>query len=319
MKKIQYGILSTATIVPRFVKAVQNTNHSEVLAIASRSQNKADALAKELNIERAYGSYQQLYDDPEIDIIYIATINENHYQDMMDALNHGKHVVCEKPFTLTTQQAREVFELAKAKNLFLMEAQKSVFLPVTLQIKEYIDQQKLGKLLQVEMSSSHTGKHSDGHWMLDQHQGGAWIPSATYTIEYLDFLIGSKPDDYQAQLTLMETKAIDEVSINLRYQNVLAHSFISVKTATKNTATFYFEEGYIEVFEFWKARGYTVHHWKTKEENYVSLPVDYEMIYEVNHIHECLSNNLITSPVMSPEMTINCVELVEAVYQQSLV
>lgn len=319
MKKIQYGILSTAKIVPRFVGAVQNTNHSEVVAIASRTYDKAKHLAETLSIPRAYGSYLELYEDPKVDIIYIATINENHYQDMVDALNHGKHVLCEKPFTLTTQQAKDVFALAKQKNLFLMEAQKSVFLPTTLEVKRYIDEKLLGRLLQVEMSTSHTGKHPEGHWMLQPHQGGSWIPSATYTVEYLDFLLGSKPEDYQAQYTLMKSQAINEVSLNLKYKDVLAHSYISVKTNTKNTATFFFEKGYIDVFEFWKARGYTVYRWETKEESAIALPVDFEMIYEIDHVYDCLRQGLITSPIMTPEMTINCVELVETVYQQTLV
>ncbi len=319
MKKIQYGILSTASIVERFVRAVQSTTHSEVAAIASRSLQKAQAHAQKLQINQAYGTYQELFEDPNIDIIYIATPNENHYQDIKNALNQQKHVLCEKPFTLTSQQARDAFQLAQEKQCFLMEAQKSVFLPTTLAIKNYIQTQELGPLLQIDISSSYTGRHPEGHWMNQPHQGGALIPSGSYTIEYLNFLMDQPADHYQAHYTQMETKAIDEVSLNLKYGDVLAHSFISVKTNTKNTATFFFEKGYVDVFEFWKARGYTVHQWETNTKIPYPLPVDYEMVYEVDHVYKCLKEKRLTSPIMSPQATITCVEMVEAIQKTALI
>ena len=84
---IKYGILSTASIVPRFVKGVRESGNGEVTAIASRGEAKAKQKAEELNIEKYYGSYEELYEDKDIDVIYIATINFLHYQNIKDALN----------------------------------------------------------------------------------------------------------------------------------------------------------------------------------------------------------------------------------------
>ncbi|GAB7218056.1 Gfo/Idh/MocA family protein [Dickeya oryzae] len=111
MKK-NYGILSTASIVPRFVSAVRASGDGTVLAIASRSAEKARAKAGQLGIERAYGSYQALMDDKDVNIVYIATINSEHYTNCLMALEHGKHVICEKPFVLKKQEAEHLFRLA---------------------------------------------------------------------------------------------------------------------------------------------------------------------------------------------------------------
>ena len=124
--KLTYGILSTATITQRFIKAVQAVG-DEVGAIASRSIEKAEQAAKEHNIKQAYGSYEELYADPAIDLIYIATNHASHAEEITAALRSGKHVVCEKPLTLTKAEAVAVFALARQQNRFLMEAQKSVF------------------------------------------------------------------------------------------------------------------------------------------------------------------------------------------------
>lgn len=133
---IRYGILSTASIIDRFIAGVRESREGEVYAIASRTIEKAKDAAMRLNIEHYYGSYEELYKDENIDIIYIPTVNGLHYRDCQNALLHHKHVIVEKPFTLTSHEAKKLFDLAKEQNCFLMEAQKCVFLPTTLKLKE---------------------------------------------------------------------------------------------------------------------------------------------------------------------------------------
>ncbi len=144
---------------------------------ASRSLDRARAFCQENNIEKAYGSYEELYQDPEITAVYITTINREHFHEMKQALNYGKHVLCEKPFTLSKPQAIEIFQLAKEKGLFVMEMQKSLFLPVTDLIKTYIDSGMLGKLHQVNMSASFQSPKAS--WMHEKDQGGVVYGSAS--------------------------------------------------------------------------------------------------------------------------------------------
>ena len=107
---VRYGILSTASIVPRFVKGMELCGNGTVDAIASRDIHKAETAAQELGIKKAYGDYHELLDDPDIDAVYIPVINSLHYTYAKDALNKGKHVIVEKPFVLHASEAEELFE-----------------------------------------------------------------------------------------------------------------------------------------------------------------------------------------------------------------
>ena len=98
---IKYGIISTAQVVPRFIAGVRESQSGEVAAVASRDLAKAQAFAQQHQIPTAYGSYQELYRDPTIDIVYIATYNAGHYAAAKEALLAGKNVLLEKPFDIS--------------------------------------------------------------------------------------------------------------------------------------------------------------------------------------------------------------------------
>ncbi len=307
--KRHYGIISTATIVPRFIKALQ-ANGDIVEAIASRSLEKAKALAKQLGIEKAYGSYEALYEDESIEVVYIATPNHTHYQEVMNALKHHKHVIVEKPFALSGKDAFEMFRFAKEQGCFLMEAQKSVFLPATIRLKELIEQKVLGECQQISMMSSFPGAYDKEHWMYKE-SGGVLYGSATYTIEYLMYLFHDPAVEIQAAVDTAESGAVIDAGIHLVLNgHLLADSHITMKVRTDNAAVFYFDKGYIRVENYWKARKLEIHPYDgAKYEE--SFPVEYEMVYEAAHVDECLDNQLLTSPIMSCERTILCTQMVE--------
>ena len=304
--KLRYGIVSTATITRRFINAVKKSG-DEVIGVASRTKSKAEILAKELNIQNVYDDYATMYADKNIDIVYIATNNATHVEQIKLALHYRKHVVCEKPIALNKQQAIEIFELARKQNCFLMEAQKSVFLPVTNDIKEIIEKQTLGKLHQVEMSSSFPNPTAP--WMHDPTQGGVIYGSANYTFHYLDYLLNPTHSKLRSLGIFEESGTCERVSLSLILDNVLVNSRISMNGFTQNHAIFYFEHGYIRVPQYWKAQSYFIHKNETIKE--VIYNIDFEMLYEVEHIHKCIENGLLESPIMSAKRSIMCCKLVD--------
>lgn len=116
-------------------------------AVASRSLDRAENYAKKHNLAKAYGSYQELADDDEIDVIYIATTNSAHYENAMLCLEAGKHVLLEKPFTLNQNQAKEIAALAKSEGCFVMEAMWTRFLPNHTRLFEILDEGTIGEVL----------------------------------------------------------------------------------------------------------------------------------------------------------------------------
>lgn len=314
MKSLRYGIISTAGIAGRFVQAIQSTTHSQVIAVASRFSDKAQAFAAQYQIPKAYESYEALYRDPDIDIVYIATINSTHAKEIRAALEAGKHVLCEKPLVLTAKDAEALFALAQEKRCFLMEAQKSVFLPVTNFIQDAISTNLLGSLKQIDMTSSFQVPLSQT-WMYDPAQGGVVYGSATYTIEYISYLLG-KTATWQAAACHTETGCVEAVSLHAVFDSsILATSRIAMNVSTRNEAIFYFTKGTITVKDYWKARRCIVYSNADQKEQMQEFPCDYELRYEADHVFDCINHGQLTSPVMTKELTMHCIRQVEQILQ----
>lgn len=319
MKTLNYGIISSASIVPRFVAALKESKHSKAVAIGASKLSKAQKLADELEIKKAYGSYKEVYEDPEVDVVYIATINDQHFTQIMEALSHQKHVVCEKPMVLTVEHATEAFAFAKKQGLFLMEAQKAVFLPTINYVKEKIKDKEFGSLRQATLNASWLINHPKNHWMYDRHQAGVLFSSASYIIEPLLYLLDMPKFEYTALYHLGSKKEIDDATISFNFNNsLLVSSQLSMIVKTNNEANFYFDDVKITIKKFWNSNQLTIYNHQTEESKTVTYDEVPEMAYEVNHVYNCISKGFIQSPVMNEEITTTCVNLVEEIYQKSL-
>lgn len=312
---MRYGIISTASIVERFVKGIRESKDGIAYAIASRDIEKAKKAAEQLNIERYYGSYEALYEDPNVDIIYIPTVNGMHYRNAYDALMHDKHVIVEKPFVLTSKQAEELFELAKERGCFLMEAQKAVFLPTTLRVKQLLEEQVLGQIHYIELKAGFPSRFPENHWMYRHDLGGGTLyGSAAYTIELLQFLW----DDPKMAISgtyLPCSGGADEIcNFQLKLNDsILVSSTIAMNVVLKNEAVIYGENGYIEIPNYWKSKGFTLHLHDQEPIRY-EFPYTSEFVYEIEHIHACISKQLLQSLIIGERQTVNTVRLVEELY-----
>lgn len=314
---IRYGILSTASIVERFVKGIRESQDGEVYAIASRTIDKAKETAQSLHIEHYYGSYEELYQDEQVDVIYIPTVNGLHYRDCKNALLHHKHVIVEKPLSLTSYEAKELFELAKIQNCFLMEAQKCVFLPTTLQLKKIIDNHIIGDIHYIELKAGFPGRFGYDHWMYDLSMGGGSLyGSATYTIEFLQYLFDDPHLSIAGSCLKCPTGSDDICNFQLKINNhILVSSTIAMNVPLKNESVFYGDKGYIVIPNYWKSSQMDIY-FHNGETKHFDFPYQSEFVYEIEHIHQCLDQNLLTSPIMNPNKTIETCSLVETLYHQ---
>ncbi|MBO0438760.1 Gfo/Idh/MocA family protein [Candidatus Enterococcus ikei] len=318
MKKIRYGILSTAQIVPRFVEGIKKSRAGEAIAIASRSLDKANQMAEKLGISKAYGSYEELCQDDQVEVIYVATYNKGHYEAAKMALMHHKHVLVEKPFTLKIDQAEELFELAEKNGCFLMEAQKSVFLPISLQVKKAIQQNQIGDIRWIQSVTAYPSvDHISWFHSLDAG-GGALHGSGSYPLQYMQFMLDQSIDEYHGSVTRKKGVTDDQVNLALKFQNqVLGNIFISVKLDIPSNLTIYGEKGRIEIPYFWKTNQAIIYDEKGHSK---ILTVDFEseFVFEVDHVNDCLQKSLLESPVMTKRMTLDTVRLVDQLYNEWL-
>ena len=309
------GILSTSSIAPRFIAAVREEGSFQITALSSRSLEKAEEKAIGWGIPKAYGSHEDLLQDSDVDIVYISAVNSAHYKWAKAALAAGKHVICEKPCTTTEAQTRELFAMAKERNLFLMEAQKMLFLPAVLAVKEAITSGKLGKVKIAEFNHSFYGSYNN--WMYDEAAGGGpLLSSGIYVIELLQFLFDCDVAEVRGICEKHPgTNVEEQYAISGRMENGVLFSMKNSTVALmKNGACFYGEKGYAELPDYWKARKVIFCDHKT--EAVEEYPCDHELLYEVRHIADCFEKGLRESPVVSGEFSARAIRTLENIKKQ---
>lgn len=174
---INIGLLGPGKIAKRVARGIMLADNANLYAVGSRDINRAKEFAKEYNA-LAYENEELLKDD-NVDVVYITVPNAYHFKWVMKALNAGKHVMCEKPMFINRDDCEEAFKLAKEKNLMLMEAMKSDFLPLTLKIKELLKSGEYGKLLYMDGKYSSVTSGEPGSWVFDKKYCG-WLKRCGY-------------------------------------------------------------------------------------------------------------------------------------------
>jgi predicted dehydrogenase len=195
MEKIRWGILSTANIgIQNVIPAMQKGEHCEIIGIASRSKNKASLAAEKLKIPKAYGSYEELLADPEIDAIYNPLPNHLHVPWSINALEAGKHVLCEKPIALTASEGQKLVDFAKTKpQLKLMEAFMYRFHPQWQKAKQLVNENAIGELRTIQSVFSYFNDDPNNVRNKKDIGGGGLMDIGCYCISLSRFINETEP------------------------------------------------------------------------------------------------------------------------------
>lgn len=211
MQKLRWGVLSTAKIGrEKVIPALQASQYSQVIAICSRDAQSASAAADKLQIERAYGSYHELLDDPDVDAIYNPLPNHLHVEWSIKALEAGKHVLCEKPLGINTEDAQRLVAAAAAyPHLKVMEAFMYRFHPQWQLAKKLIDDGRIGKLRTVHSVFCYNNRDADNIRNRIDMGGGALLDIGCYSISLSRWLFGQEPDQVLGHITPMPGEEVD--------------------------------------------------------------------------------------------------------------
>ena len=311
MENLRFGILSTSSIAPRFIAAVRAANGGKIVAVSSRTLQKAEEKAAAWDIPKTYGSHEELLRDEDVNIVYISAVNAAHYPLAKASLEAGKHVLCEKPCTTTAAHTKELFALAAQKGLFFMEAQKMLFLPAILEVQKRIARGDLGQMHMAEFSHSFSAAYNT--WMYDKQAGGGpLLSSGIYAVELLSWLFGG----------IANIQGIkSSVDNGVEWQYILSGNMengllFSIKNSTKavldNTARIFGTNGYVELPDYWKARKVTFHI-NGREPETVEFPCEHELVYEVEHIVQCFREGVLISPVVTEDLSLTGISVLEKV------
>jgi len=248
-KIIRWGILGTGLIAREFAQGLRSVADTQLLAIGSRTLATAQECAHQLGVPRSYGSYEDLLKDADVDIVYVATPHSRHKQDCILCLEAGKAVLCEKPFTINAQEAREVITLARQKQLFCMEAMWMRFLPLIQKVKEMINSGVIGEVRMINADFGYKSAYNpESRFFNLQLGGGALLDRGIYPLS-LAYHILSEPTDIVSQAGIGETGVDEQAAIILSYpQGQLAVLSTTLRGESSNQATIIGTRGKITIY-----------------------------------------------------------------------
>lgn len=300
---MKWGIIGAGTIAKKFADTVSRMEGESLVAVGSRSIEKAEAFAKEHGVPFFYGSYEELASSSEIDAVYIATPNSMHFDNSLMCLENGKHVLCEKPFTLRAEDADILYRKAEEKGLFIMEAFWIWFLPLYKKLREIIDSQVFGQIVHVRTEYGFVAKGARRDRKFDSSLGGgALLDIGIYGLGFLSLVTGDYPETFSSEVRMNEFGTDEYSLIQYRYEDgKTANVLTSIGYNIPRRAAIIFEHGTIYLDDFQHAESMTVIP-EGGEMYIIEDPVEITGFeYEIREVTRCVQEGLSHSTVYTPE------------------
>ena len=224
---MKLGILGTGRIVRGVAPAWLALPEIECYAAASRTPGKAEALAKDFGFQKVYHSYEDMLNDPEVELVYVATPHSHHYEHMMLCLQHGKHVICEKAFTMNAEQAKKIRDFAKEKGLYVAEAIWTRYMPSRKIIDDVLASGIIGKANTLTANLSYV-IHDKQRITDPALAGGALLDIGVYGINFTMMHFGDEIERVESSVQMTDTGVDAMETITIFYKDgrmaVLTHS-----------------------------------------------------------------------------------------------
>lgn len=319
MKKIiNWGIMGPGGIAHKFIKGAQTVENSKIVAVGSRSIERAEAFAKQYEIPNIHGSYEALVNDPEVDIIYIATPHPMHKENALMCLRAGKAVLCEKPFTINANEASEIIQCARESKIFLMEAMWTRYLPAIAKLKELLSQNIIGEIKQLKADFCFRMDGNPESRLLNPSLGGgALLDVGVYVISFASMVFGTQPEKIVSLADIGPTGVDEQCSLLFRYAGgKIASLTAAVRTQSPNDVWIFGTQGHMHIPDFWRAESVDLCLYGKPDEKIV-LPLGangYE--YEVAEAIRCLSEGLLESSAMSLDETLAIIKTMDLIRGQ---
>ena len=317
-RTINWGIIGPGKIANSFASSFSSIPDARLYAVASRDPEKARSFAKLYNIQKSYDSYDSLANDPDIDIVYIATPHVYHREQTLLCLHNRKAVLCEKPLTLNHNDALEMIEAARMNNVFLMEAMWSRFFPTTIKTLKLIQEGVIGdvKYLRADFGFKSPTKDPKSRLFDLALGGGALLDVGVYPL-FLALLILGKPDAIRSFATLADTGADETTNAIFHYKNgAIANILSSIVVDTPKDAEIIGTKGTITINTPWhKASSVTLK--IGNDETRFDFPYDgtgFE--YQIQEVMRCLHNNKKESDLMPFDLSLMMAEVSDEIRRQ---
>lgn len=322
MRKIRWGVIGTAGIAKgQTIPGMREAENCTLYAVAGRNMDKAIAYREQFGFEKAYDSYERLLEDPNVEAVYIALPNTLHYEWTKKALEHGKHVLCEKPLTPTAKEADELFQIAEENHVFLMEAFAYLHSPFIAAVKNEIDAGTIGDIRYIESQFVTSDYDLSNIRMRKETNGGCAYDLGCYTTSMIQWMTGRVPDKIKA-IASFSPEGVDVLTSAIFTYRSGMKAFINCGMVLKTGADHRIDQLRIEgtegtilstaEFNGFGDLSYTLIKNGQTEEKHISVPHNYRL--EVEQMGHCILDG--ETPHVTKEFTISNLETIERILNE---
>ncbi|MEL7122168.1 MAG: Gfo/Idh/MocA family oxidoreductase [Bacteroidota bacterium] len=320
-KEIGWGIIGLGNIAHAFVKDLKLVEGISLTAVASRSVDKAAAFASLYGAEQHYGNYEALMKNPEVDIVYIATPHDSHADLSIKAMEHGKHVLCEKPLAVNAAQVSKMINIARQKGVFFMEAFWTRFNPTFEACLKLVNEGAIGTVNYINADFSFLRNDPVDSRMLNMDlAGGSLLDMGVYPV-FLAYSILGMPIDIKATATFHNTGADLQTSALLKYKGGIALIMSGFKSQSDMTAKIYGTEGRIYLKPYWhETQGYTLikgNDGKEVKSEHTLPTIGKGFTYEIRECIQCILNEQQESTKWSWQNSLDLITIVDGIRKQT--
>jgi dihydrodiol dehydrogenase / D-xylose 1-dehydrogenase (NADP) len=316
MEAIRWGILGTGGIARKFAAGLALLPDARLAAVGSRTRVSADSFGAAYNVPRRHGCYAALMEDPEVDVIYVATPHPMHRENSLGCLSAGKAVLCEKPFTINARQAEEVISLSRGKRIFLMEAMWTRYFPAIVKVRSLLAEGAVGEVRMVQADFGMKPPFNPKSRLFDPALGGgAMLDLGVYPVSLASMVYGEAPRRLASTAVIGSTGVDEQAAAVLEYsagrQAVVSWSF---RCVTPQEAHIVGENGRIRIHRPWWYPDTITLSRPGREDESLSMPyLGNGYAHEAVEVMDCLRKGKLESAVMPLDESLRIMQTLDAI------
>lgn len=253
-RKINWAILGTGVVANEMAQALKNAG-KKIYAVGNRTYEKAVAFAEKYEIEKVYNDFREMFQDEQVDVIYITTPHNTHIDFIMEALSNGKHVLCEKAITLNSEELEKATSLAKEKNLVLAEAMTIYHMPIHKKLRKMVTEGAIGDIGMIQINFGSFKEYDmNNRFFNPKLAGGALLDIGVYAISLARCYLKSKPNQV-VSIMKKAPSGVDEISgiVMQNKEGQMVVISLSLHTKQPKRCNICGENGYIEIVDYPRA------------------------------------------------------------------
>ncbi len=293
MSEIRWAVLGTGVIANEMAAALKK-NGKNIYAVGNRTYKKAVEFAKKYGIEKVYDDFNDMFADPDVDVIYITTPHNTHIEFMRRAIENGKHILVEKSITLNSGELDEAMALADKNKVVIGEAMTIYHMPLYKKLREIVNSGKLGKVNLITMNFGSFKEYDMNNRFFNRNlAGGAMLDIGVYALSFIRYFMTKKPTKLLSQVKMASTGVDEQAGLLLMNDDgQMATVMLSLHSKQPKRGVISCEKGYIEVMEYPRAWEATITYAETGEKELISEGLNSDaLVYELMDMERAINGD----------------------------